>query len=348
MVALKQGKLSVTYSSELRNKVDLDEEEVRRRLEAESGRMRASRRNYGSGARAWAAWETLTEGKALPRDGGSLWYRLTPGNDTKVTVFRNGMRITDDALRLRSHDFRGIKAFSAVLDADGDLAAAIKECETDSHLEIKVQQAPEEFGTLTLQGLQAVQDALKEAVGELETDEWVPDVLRIFDAEQLPSKIEPAPPRRRPPQPESPQPPLPEPEPEPGSAPPGPGPGPGPGPERAPRSVKPQAWRPGSVEGVRRSLVPVNGTEAVVEWDFTGESRRPSNVGVSVVVGSGSLPSDRRPAPDRALLIRPEGGDDDEWAEELKLPAAQGFIRVEVRDVPTGWEAVTAVVSRRA
>lgn len=112
--------------------------------------------------------------------------------------------------------------------------------------------------------------------------------------------------------------------------------------------MRAQAWRPGSVEGVRRSFVPVNGTEAVVEWDFTGEIRRPSSVGIAVVEGSGSQPSDRRPAPDRALLIRPEGGDDEEWTDELKVPAGQGTIRVEVLNAPPDWEAVTAVVSRRA
>ena len=112
--------------------------------------------------------------------------------------------------------------------------------------------------------------------------------------------------------------------------------------------MRPRAWRPGSVEGVRRSFVPVDDTKAVVEWDFTGEIRRPPGVGIAVVVGSGSQPSDRRPAPDRALMIRLEGGDDDEWAYELKVPAGEGMIRVEVRDVPPGWEAVTAVVSRRA
>lgn len=309
MVALKQGRLSVTYSSELRTEVELDDEEIRRRLEANRGNRNANRRGYGSGARAWAAWETLTEGEKLLCDGGSLWYLPTPGKTPTVVVFRNGMRITNEAPRLKSHDFRGTKAFSAVLDADGELAAAIKECETDSHLEIKVSQAPGNFGRLTQQGLQEVQDALKRAAGELENDEWVPDVLRIFDAENMPSNVEPAPPRHRPPQPDSPQPPLPQPDPEPGPAPPGPGPGPGPGPEPgpnpSPRPVRPHAWRPGSVQGVRRSLVPVSGTEAVVEWDFTDEIRRPSGVGVAVVVGSGSQPSDRRPAPDRPLQIRP-------------------------------------------
>lgn len=350
MVALKQGCLSVTYSSELRTEVELSDEEIRRRLEANRGNRYANRRAYGSGARAWAAWETLTEGEKLPCDGGSLWYLPTPGKTSTVVVFRNGMRITNEAPRLRSYDFRETKAFSAVLDADDELAAAIKECETDSHLEIKVSQAPGSFGRLTQQGLQAVEDALKQAAGELENDEWVPDVLRIFDAENVPSNVEPAPPRHRPPQQDLPQPPLPRPDPEPGPAPPGPGPGsgPGPGPDPSPRSARSQAWRPGSVQGVRRSFVPVNGTEAVVEWDFTDEVRRPSSVGVAIVVGSGSQPSDRRPAPDRPLQIRLVGGDDDEWAEELKMPAGQGAIRVEVRGAPPGWEAVTSVVSRRA
>lgn len=216
MCAMMQGRLSVTYSSDLRSQVSLDDQEIRRRLEANRERRRASRRGYGSGARAWAAWETLTKGITLPCDGGSLWYRLTPGKTSTVVVFRNGMRITHDAPRLRSYDFRGIKAFSAVLDADGELAAAIKECETDSHLEIKVSQAPGDAGEAALKGLQGVQDALKMAVGELETDEWVPEVLRIFDAEDMPSNVEPAPPRHRPPRPDHPQPPLPQPDPEPG------------------------------------------------------------------------------------------------------------------------------------
>ena len=83
-------------------------------------------------------------------------------------------------------------------------------------------------------------------------------------------------------------------------------------------------------------------------WDFTADVRRPANVGVAIVVGSGSQPSDRRPEPDRALLIRLIGEDGDGWVEELKAPASEGSVRVEVRDAPSDWEAVTAVVSRRA
>jgi len=56
MVALKEGRLQVTYSSPLRNNVLLDDEEIRRRLESNRERRRANRRGYGSGARAWAAW----------------------------------------------------------------------------------------------------------------------------------------------------------------------------------------------------------------------------------------------------------------------------------------------------
>ncbi|MCQ3814376.1 MAG: hypothetical protein KTU85_08165 [Acidimicrobiia bacterium] len=351
MVALQNGKLRVSYASESRHEVWLDDEEIRRRLEANRHRRRASRRHYGSGARAWAAWETLNENNVIPYDGGSLWYRLTPGQNTTVVVFRNGMRITDDAPQLRSSDFKGTKAFSAVLDADRELASAIKECETDSHLEIKVSQAPKKQGELASKGLQEVQDALKSAVGELDTDEWVPDVLRIFDGHDMPSNLEPAPPRHRSPQLDSVQLEFPQVVSEAGTAPPGPGPtpgpGPGPGPVPADRPVQPQQWRPGSVEGVRRSFVPINDREAIIEWDFTGDARRPACAGVAVVIGSGSQPADRSPAPDQALLIRPQGTSEDQWAYELKVPANQGSIRVEVADVPSDWEAVMAVVSRR-
>ena len=343
MVALKQDKLRITYSSESITEAVLDTGEIHTRLEANRGRERANRRRHGSGAKAWAAWECLAEGESLPCSGGFLWYQLTPGKNHMVTVFRNGMWITDDAPRLRGSSFRGIKAFTAVLNAHGDLAAAIKDCETDSHLEIKVQQAPGDSGKKTKQGLQEVQDILKKAVGELQADEWIPNVLRIFNSHDNFTKIESAPPRHRPATPDIPQTPLPWPDSEAGPA-----PGPEPGPEPYPRPVKPQAWRPGGVEGVRRSFVPVGRGQAVVAWDFTADVRRPANVGVAIVVGSGSQPSDRRPEPDRALLIRLIGEDGDGWVEELKAPASEGSVRVEVRDAPSDWEAVTAVVSRRA
>ncbi len=350
MVALRQKRMNVTYSSEIRSDVVLDEQEIRRRLYANRDRRRASRRGYSSGARAWAAWETLTEGETLPCEGGSLWYRLTPGKTSTVVVFRNGMRITDDAPRLKSYDFKGVNAFSAVLDAESNLADAIKECETDSHLEIKISQAPGDSGELVKRELQAVQDVIKRAAGELQTDQWIPDVLRIFDAKNVPSRVETAPPRHRPLVPDSPQQPLPQPDSEPGSAPPGPAPGLGPSTPTgdSPRPVRPRAWRPGNVQGVRRTLVPLNEKEVVIEWDFTGETRMPPAVGVAVVVGSGSQPSDRSPEPDSALQIRLSGDDDGEWAEELRVPADRRTISVEVRGAPSGWEAVTSVVSRRA
>ncbi len=354
MVALREHKLQVTYSSNVRNNVELDENEIRRCLQAKHNQLKTGkgRRGYGSGASAWASWETLTSGTKLPCEQGSLWYQLTPDKTTKVVVFRNGMRITDDAPKLRSRDFRTVKAFTAVFNAEGELADAIKDCETDSHLEIKISQAPRSVRGLVQQGLQAVQDVLKQAAGEIETEHWSPDVLRIFDAENVPSKVEPAPPRPRPPQPDSEQQPLPVPDAENGPAPDGPSPPNGgpvnPSNNPQPKPVKPQAWRPGNIEGVRRSFVPLTASEAVVQWDFTSDIREPAAVGVAVVVGSGSQPSDRRPEPDRALHIRPVGGNADEWAEELRVPADRCSIRVEVRNAPFEWEAVTSIVSRRS
>ena len=355
MVALNDRELTVSYSSESIPSAELDETDVNSRLEANQHRRRANRRGYGSGAKAWDAWVTLTTGDPIVLDNGArLWWRLTPGKTSTVTVFRNGMRITHDAPRLRSHDFAGVKAFNAVVDAGGELATALKECETDSHLDIKISQAPTASREKAKTGLQQVQDTLIQTVGKIDTEDWVPDVLRIFNGDNdTQHKIEPAPPRPRPPDPEHEQQSFQVPDPEgtdtegdeeestEGAA------SKQRSDEHTDRPIKPRAWRPGSLEGLRRSFVPVNDTEAVIAWDFTGHTRRPSNVGVAVVVGSGSQPSDPRPVPDQALEIRREGSND-EWTKELKVPATEQITRVEVRNAPQQWAAVTAVVCRRS
>ncbi len=203
MVALRQRRLEMVYQSDMRTEISLDETEVRRRLEAKKHQLRAKkgRRGYGSGANAWAAWETLTEGNAVQCKDSSLWWRYTPGKTTNITVFRNGMRITDDAPKLGSSDFSGFRAFNAVFDAAGELATVIKECETDSHLEINTAKAPGDAGKDAIAGLTEVQEILKGAVGEQPADEWIPDVLRIFDTRPDARDVEVAPLRPTPPPP---------------------------------------------------------------------------------------------------------------------------------------------------
>ena len=348
MVALYQDRLRVAYVSDRHAPIDLDRNEVGKRLKANSHRHRATRRGYGSGAKAWAAWQTLTDGATLDTDFGLLRYRLTPGKATSVTVFRNGMRITDDAPRLRSSDFKGTNSFNAVLDAQGCLAKVIKDCETDSHLEIKTSLAPGDSGNLAKSGLDIIRNLLASAVGEIDAKEWVPELLRMFTSEAKATDVKPAPPRPRQ--------------------------------HRQGelqvisevsaggdthgrtdhgngqrQSAKPSrgreagAWRAGNTAGIRRSLVPAGQARAVIEWVIDpSQLRRPSHVGIAVVVGSGSQPSDRRPVPDSALRIRPVGTDDDSWASELRVSAHDERIEVEIENAPQGWEAVAAVVSRRS
>ena len=348
MVALHQERLKVTYASDTHDPISLDRAEVEKRLKSNNHRNRATRRGYGSGAKAWAAWQTLTDGEKLDSDSGSLWYLLTPGKSTSVTVFRNGMRITDAAPRLRSEDFKGINAFNAVLDAEGDLAKVIKDCETDSHLEIKTSLAPGDSGKLAIAGLVKIRDQLASAVGEIDAKEWVPELLRMFTAEAKETTVKPAPPRPRQHQqgelqtiseiPSS-----------------GDTHGRTDHGDEQRHSAKPSRgretgeWRAGNTAGIRRSLVPASQDRAVIEWVIdSSELRRPSHVGVAVVVGSGSQPSDRQPVPDGALRIRPVGAPDDDWASELRAPAQDARIEVEIENAPQGWEAVTAVVSRRS
>ena len=352
MVALKDNKLSVSYSSDQITRAHCDLDEVRKRLKHHRHRRSATRSGYGSGKGAWEAWQTLTEGEVVPLDNGArLWFRPTPGELTKVTVFRNGMRITDNAPHLRSGDFAGCNAFNAVLDADGELAVAIKECETDSHLDIKLRQAPKASGQKARDGLKQVKAVLRDRAGEQNTQEWTPEVLRMFSAgNDRHHKIKPAPPKPQPPNPHVEQESLLEVDFE-GTAPPapapGPGPGPSPGPDPAPRPPKPRAWRQGNTAGIRHSLAPATKTEAVVGWDFTKNIRRPANVGVAVVVGSGSQPSDQAPVADAPLKIR-IARSDDEWNDELVIPASDQTVRIEAKNPPDQWAAVKATVSRRS
>lgn len=348
MVALHQDRLRIAYESDRHAQIELDPGEVGKRLKANSHRHRATRRCYGSGAKAWAAWQTLTDGTTVDTDFGLLRYRLTPGKTTSVTVFRNGMRITDAAPRLGSKDFPGLNSFNAVLDAQGALAKVIKDCETDSHLEIKTQSAPGDSGKRARTGLDNVRALLAEAVGEVDADEWTPELLRIFTSGGKATDVTPAPPR--PPQHQQ---------------------GTLPTTTNAEtsgdthgrthhnrgrrKSAKPSCdtesgpWRAGNTTGIRRSLVPTAQSRAVVEWVIdTTELRRPSHVGVAVVVGSGSQPSDRRQVPDSALRIRPAGAGAEAWADEIRVPARDGRIEVEIEDAPQGWGAVTTVVSRRS
>lgn len=352
MVALHKGRIKVTFASGVAPKpVVLDKDAVDRRLalHKEQRRAKKGRRAYGSGYSTWSAYQTITKGELLKCEGASLWFRPTPGESSSVTVFRNGMRITNEAPYLTN--FGGYRSFCAVLDAESTLATAIKDCETDSHLEISISKAPAASRKQARYGLKTVQDTLKAAAGLIDTQEWVPEVCRIFTRESNERTIKPAPPPYRPPD-ENMDEPLPfssgdEDDP----APPGPGPGePSPGPPNPEPSpeIKPRQWRPGSTEGIRRTFAPLDDKSMAVGWDFIGNSRKPLNVGVAAILGSGSLPADIAPAPDQALWIRQLGDTEGTWTRELKIPASLGAIQIEIRNAPDGWEAVSVRVSRRA
>ncbi len=352
MVALHKGRIKVTFASDLAPRsVVLDKDAVAQRLalHKEQRRAKKGRRAYGSGYSTWSAYQTITQGELLRCEGASLWFRPTPGESSSVTVFRNGMRITNEAPYLTN--FGGYRSFCAVLDAENALATAIKNCETDSHLEISIAKAPAASRKQARDGLKTVQDTLKAAAGLIDTQEWVPEVCRIFTRENNERTIKPAPSPYRPPD-ENMDELLPfssddvdEP------APPGPGPdGPSPGspnPEPSPE-IKPRQWRPGSTEGIRRTFAPLDDKSMAVGWDFIGDSRKPLSVGVAAILGSGSLPADIAPAPDQALWIRQLGDTEGTWMQELKVPASLGAIQIEIRNAPDGWEAVSVRVSRRA
>lgn len=345
-VALHNGSLRVAFVSDLRRGVVLDCTEVRSRLERNRNSKRAPKGQVGSGAKAWAAWQTLTEGDMIPLaslpDGGGgsvLWFRPTPGERPAVAVFRNGMRITDDAQHLRSYDFGAVNSFHAVLNAEGPLADLLRDCETDSHLEIKLSSAQEASKDRARRALKAVRDLLRGHAGEAATTDWEPELLRLFTAEARESAIKPAPPRR---DREGDQDTLDldgdDPEPVDGE-----GRCSGSGPRRS------AVWRAGNRDGMSRTFVPNGKRRAVIGWGFAeAGQRRPSRVGVAVVVAGGSQPSDTHQAADVALRVRPWGEPGAEWGWEVVAAAGDRTVEVEVDDAPTDWEGVIAVVSRRA
>ena len=354
-VALRNGKMSLEYASEVRSAQHLDSDGIKERLRGMRSQLRARKGHaaLGSGASAWETWETLTAGtfESLGPHG-SLWVRLTPGKAPSVVVFRNGMRITSNAPILGSQNFSGVNSFHAVIDADGQFAEFLKACETDSHLSISLVNAPKKDSEQARKELQKIRELIKEHVGTVDTETWTPELLKVFA--DSPDEIHPAPapPRNDRSSDEAEQltiedewdPDPPDPVPSPVPSPPDP---PEPGPRPRP---KPQ-WKPGNRKDIAVSFIPITSTRAAVTWKLgNSNGRKPSNVGVAVVVENGSRPVDATysSAPQNALQVRMAGATEEQWGAEVKVPAGGGAVELEVRNPPVDWQAVRAIVSKRS
>ncbi len=194
-VAIHDGSLTVDYWLSGERIESLTKAELEGYLKS----IKDQRRNRdGAGPRgqiAYRVWETLTSAhtKRLidDTDGLRLWFRrLSPGERSHVSVFRDGMWITGGCPRLRYSDFDGFNPFDAVLDVRQSdppdplsLATLIREAEGASHLKITLSEIARDKDRGHLEErLEKLRVLLRDTAGALSKKRWTPEWLRIFTA----------------------------------------------------------------------------------------------------------------------------------------------------------------------
>lgn len=345
-VAIADGLMEVTHRdtttgtfTQIDGKSDAGGEGFRAALERIREKKRAPRNaaDLGAGINAYAAWKTWSEGEPLPPQhaslrGARIKWRETPGERTRVTVFREGMRISDRVRGLEAPDFADRVAFNAVIDATGPFGSLVRECETGSHLQIDPRQAAQQEGVELRQALKALREALREAVPTKDTKTWEPEATRLLRGE-----LDDRSPRQR----AKPAPPPIEEDPQgvdegrPQDDDPNPQDGDHPGDTNRSRV---QRVTPGRLTGLAASVIPRPDGRVRVIWQTNldlGDSRikalstLDAAVTISLLAGNGSDPACDKQIKPAALPSRLADGNDD-YATSVVLPARQGTVELEI------------------
>lgn len=170
------------------------------------GRSPDGNRDLGAGVRAHSAWKTWQSGEEISPTstllaGTKIKWRLTPGERTRVTVFRSGMRISDGISQLKSDKFGEQKRFNAVVAAGGKLERALRECETGTHLKVDTSKRTGEWGRTLRAALNEVAAELRQVVEPRTNESWHPDILNLLFSDNDPrasaGRARPAPPIER-------------------------------------------------------------------------------------------------------------------------------------------------------
>ncbi len=209
VVAIHQGDLTVDCRVGGTIKASLDKDTLAAALMPARNQQRRRLRLGVLGREAWAAYETLQTGTALPVDEGldgvSIWVRdLAAGERTLVCVFREGMWITSHAPQLQNTHFGNLAPFCAVVNvedpSDGadekSICALVREAEGETHSQIRPSEITDPDKKKSLEGaLKRIASVLRTA-GKPSVGQVVePDQLRIFRGRLLTPA--PAPPARR-------------------------------------------------------------------------------------------------------------------------------------------------------
>ena len=328
-------------------------------LEKTAYEQRARAQGWLAGSRAHRAWETLSNGRAIPSDGMEIRVRDLPKNTTgrsQVNIFRNGMWITYDAQNLRVSDFGGVKPFDAVvLLAEGEIYDLVRDAEGPEHRGLEPKRLNASKRAALRERLRGIASLLRNEVGEPDdTQEYIPAGFAVFEGNAMrEASVQPRY-RPRPTSTEISEPAITN------TYPDGPSPNPtppGPTPPKPPKQ-RPKGPAVGTAAAVRYSFKPDTNANDEVEaltvmWEPKEGHEARTELAVRVRVASGSDETCDQPIPPDWLELaaieydgasHPPGNN----AWELPLPDHPGLVKIHLREprpIATGIEL--DVVRRR-
>ena len=312
-------------------------------LERTASEQRARAQGWLAGSRAHRAWETLCDGRSMPRNGMEIRVRELPKNTTsrsQVNLFRDGMWITYEAQNLRVSDFGGVKPFDAVvLLAKGEVYDLVRDAEGPEHRGLEPKRLTPDKKAALRNNLKEIANQLRDEVGEPDdAQEYIPAGFAVFEGNTMrEASVQPRY-RPRPTGSEISESATTESYPQENSD-------PAPKPETEPRpKPKPRPKGPvvGKAASVRYSFRPETNSNQEVEaltvvWEPKGGHDTQSQLAVRVRVASGSDETCDQPFPPdwlelTAIEYDGESHPPDSNAYELALPTRPGLVKIHLRE----------------
>ena len=333
--AIRSGRLTV-HTKRGGASQTLDEAKAKKLLELGKNERRVGTDTI-NGSKAHAIYRTLTYGehKVMETTFGSIELHMRaaePDENTRISLFRSGMFITDKQLPLNQPGvYSSYRSFNAVIlidppAVDGDSAAfqLVRQAEGEKHENIRKQRLPKEKRADFEKLFREIRECIKGMATRDEGDSYRPEDFMLLDMNL--EQTRPASARRSksskskggskfvevpenlddiatPGGPPAPNPgPAPEPGPEPNPNPepgPSPEPGPGPNPDPTPRLDRSGRRVPVRVAARRqgnRVRLMVHATEDI------------ANAALRIILDQGTDASCTSPLPDRYLKIASDGG----------------------------------------
>ena len=196
-LAVTQGALSLSFRHNGSAVHEVTKDNIGTVLEKVGVEKRRSRWRVIAGARCLRSYETFQDGYTLSElpdgDGVTIWFRkLARNENTRVSLFRDGMWITDELKGLGRRDFSGQNPFDAVIavdrvpDSDGSMrldtpCAWVREAEGASHLAVTLEEIADDRTRERLRvWINNIHARLALEAGDRGTELVVPDQLRFF------------------------------------------------------------------------------------------------------------------------------------------------------------------------